>query len=97
MSWKLFKLRTATDEFLLEARMQGRLVYTPYPGTTRFCNTLRKQKSVSGPRRLMKQGMLAYNSGDTRPCDGYLINPILRGNGGQSTPEDNEFMDLLNR
>lgn len=42
MSWKLFKLCKATDEFLLKARMEGRLVYTPYPGTTRFCNTLKE-------------------------------------------------------
>lgn len=69
MSWKLFKLRTATDEFLLKARMEGRLVYTPCKGI-RFCSTLRKQKSTSGPRKLMEQGMLSYNRGDTRPCNG---------------------------
>ena len=73
MSWKLFKLRKATDEFLLEARMKGRLVYTPNGNSTRFCSTLRKQKSSSGPKLLMMRGMLSYNSGDTRPCDGRKI------------------------
>lgn len=72
-SWVLCKVTKATDEWLVKARMAGRLVYMPHAPTTRFCDTFRKEESATGPRRSMEFGFLYYNAGPYRPCDGMEV------------------------
>lgn len=68
----LTKVTDATDEWLLEARLSGRLVAEYYTGQGMVLKTLWKVCHANYARRFMEVGHLFYNSGTHRP-DGKEI------------------------
>lgn len=75
--WVLCKLTAATMDGLSTMRMAGRLVYMPCAPRTAYCHTLRRQKASSGIMKMLNNGQLFYNAGDTRPDTGGKIDGHL--------------------
>ncbi len=61
---RLLKIKKATDEFLIDARLQGRLVYVPGGRLVNnyLIHTLRRQRSIYGPLQLIKTGELYFKT-----------------------------------
>uniref|UniRef100_A0AAU8KX51 Uncharacterized protein n=1 Tax=Serratia phage Kevin TaxID=3161161 RepID=A0AAU8KX51_9CAUD len=69
---KLTKITGATDEWLLHARLEGRLVAEYFTVNGLVLKTLWKVHHAKYPRQFMECGRLFYNSGTHRP-DGKEI------------------------